>query len=120
MVSTGLLTILLLPQVFDIEGMLILLLVPFVLTVFVTIGASTVLILSPPRWLYDLMQLTKISGGFKLFLLLVATCGFTLSYIAEKSVFMKLAAWIGWFWSTMGGGKKRRKMWKVLEKEMRV
>lgn len=66
------------------------------------------------------MQLTKISGGFKLFLLFVAASGFTLSYIAEKSVFTKLAAWVGRLWSVMGGRKKGRKMWKVLEKETRI
>lgn len=90
------------------------------LTVFVTVGASTVLMLNPPGWLYDLMQLTRISGGFKFFLLLVATSGFILSYIGEKSVFVKLSVWIGRFWPIMGGKRKVRKKWKELEKETRV
>lgn len=94
--------------------------VPFVVTLAVALGVSTWLVIGPPGWVWDLMQLTWMSAGFKMFLLLIAGAGFVVSYWAEKKVFVRLAQWVGWVWKSVGSGEKKRKTWKVLEKESRL
>ena len=92
----------------------------FVGVVAAALGVSTCLVVYPGSWATEVMQLTPVSGGFKVLILGLAAAGFGVSYWAEKNFFLMLAVWVGWVSRRVGGGEKKRKVWKVLEKEMRM
>jgi cation-transporting P-type ATPase 13A2 len=78
------------------------------------------LVAGPASWLFDAMGLTPISGSFKIFLLAVAVAGFGLSWCAERYILPYLAFFIGRLKLMLLSGGKKRKLYKILEKEMRV
>jgi len=94
--------------------------VPFVGVVAAALGVSTWLVVYPGGWAMEVMQLTWVSGDFKALLLGLAAVGFGVSYWAEKNFFLRLAGLVGRVRRRVGGGDKKRKMWKVLEREMRM
>lgn len=69
--------------------------VPFVITMVVTLLATTYMLFDPAHWLYKLMDLTYMSMGFKLFILVLAATGFVVSFASEKYLLPRLAVWIG-------------------------
>ena len=92
----------------------------FVGTVMTALGVSTWMVVYPGSWVMEVMQLTWMSGKFKVLLLGLAAVGFGLSYWAEKNFFLMLAGWVGWVSRRVVGGRKKRKIWKALEKEMGI
>ncbi|RPB05765.1 hypothetical protein L873DRAFT_1825040 [Choiromyces venosus 120613-1] len=76
--------------------------VPFAITVATGVLFSAYMVLYPATWLYDFMQLTDFPFSFKWFLLIIAAIGFSL---------LKLA---------LSSGPKKHKIYKMIEKEMRL
>ena len=94
--------------------------VPFVITMVVAVGISAYMLFDPADWLVDLMELTWMSMGFRVFILVLATGGFACSYAAERLLFPQLAKWIGkanvWL---RPSAQKNRKEYKLIMESMR-
>ncbi|KAG0036369.1 hypothetical protein BGZ82_004307 [Podila clonocystis] len=75
--------------------------------VFITVGLvilSALMVLFPPQWVVQVMQLLAIPFSFKLFILFMAGVHLVLAMLSERHVFPLLAGWIGsWM------GRKSRK-----------
>ncbi|GME46159.1 ATPase P-type K/Mg/Cd/Cu/Zn/Na/Ca/Na/H-transporter [Neofusicoccum parvum] len=71
------------------------------------------------KWLYDLMELTPLSAGFKAFVLALGVGGFAVAWVCEKHVFQVLARVIGRARVRLQPGKqKKRKEYKVIAERM--
>ncbi|KAF9372781.1 hypothetical protein CPB97_001011, partial [Podila verticillata] len=66
--------------------------------VFITIGLvilSALMVLIPPQWVVQVMQLLAIPFSFKLFILFMAGVHLCVAMLAERHVFPLFAGWIG-------------------------
>ena len=93
---------------------------PFVITLLVDVGISSYMLFDPAPWLESLMELTWMSQGFKIFILVLGAGSFAVSYAMERSVFPWLARWIGGFNRRVRGLEKKRKGYKVIAEGMRI
>jgi cation-transporting P-type ATPase 13A2 len=75
---------------------------------------STYLLLDPADWLYELMELTPMSGRFKVFLLVLAAAGFVVGFLSEKWTFPKMARLIGFWKKSILRKEKKRKEYKII------
>lgn len=95
--------------------------VPFVVTVVVALLFSSYMLIDPGSWLADFMQLTWMTTGFKIFILVLAMGGFAVAWAAEKWVSLWFAAVFGmahdWLWPQR---RKKRKQYKLLLEHMRI
>jgi cation-transporting ATPase 13A2 len=66
------------------------------------------------------MQLTETPTSFKFFLVGIAAAGFVASYFLEHYVLPQLARAIGKVKLTLSPKSKKRKLYKLLEQEMRI
>ncbi|KAI9700427.1 MAG: hypothetical protein M1836_002442 [Candelina mexicana] len=90
---------------------------PFVVTIVVAFLFSSYLLFDPAQWLYDFMQLTSLSMGFRVFLLSLAIAGFATSWFSEKSLLHYVARLTG---QALGQRRpKQRKRYKTILDEMR-
>lgn len=95
--------------------------VPFVVTIAATILFSLYMLLDPGTWLADLMDLTRISIYFKLFILILALAGFVCAWVAEKHVFRWITRLVGEMHDTIWPQhRKIRKQYKKILQDMRV
>ena len=77
------------------------------------------MLLDPAAWLVDFMELTEMSLDFELFILLLATGGFFVAYVAERRMFPELARLVGRLKkSLLPSRQKRRKKYKEILEEM--
>jgi cation-transporting P-type ATPase 13A2 len=88
--------------------------VPFVITMITAIFISSYMLFDPAAWLYELMELTPMSGNFKVFLLFLAVAGFVVGYISEKWTFPRLAKIIEKWKKTLLKREKKRKEYKLI------
>ena len=74
-------------------------------------------LLGPSQWLFEVMQLTKMSPWFKAWLMALALSGFTIAWIAERLFFPKLARFAAHIYQNRlpGHGKQRRRFKVLLE-----
>ncbi|KAH8702643.1 putative P-type ATPase [Talaromyces proteolyticus] len=94
---------------------------PFLVTVGLDLAISTFMLAGSSKVFTRIMQLTTMSGEFKIFLCLLALGSLTISWIGEKHVFPSLAR-------AMGRGclglrpkvQKRRRQYKVIQEQMRI
>ena len=97
------------------------LIVPFVITIVVAILFSVYLLVDPGISLSSFMQLTEVSVGFKVFILILAGSNFMCAWISEKRVFPWLAGFLGKahdrIWPQH---QKKRKVYKQVMEKMRV
>jgi cation-transporting P-type ATPase 13A2 len=95
--------------------------VPFVVTIVVALLFSTYMLVDPMAPLRKVMQLTSMPMEFKMFLLILALVGFGMSWIAEKQALPRLARMIGKASDRFRPKhRKKRKIYKLLEEEMRI
>jgi hypothetical protein len=91
--------------------------VPFVVTIVVTLLMSLYMLLDPAEWLSNFMDLTEMSLDFKWILLVLAGFGFAIAYLAERHIFPTMAKYIGrlkrLLWPSHE--KKRKRYKKILE-----
>ncbi|KAF2158106.1 hypothetical protein K461DRAFT_251384 [Myriangium duriaei CBS 260.36] len=94
---------------------------PFVVTIVVALGISTYMLFDPADWLFDLMELTETSVGFKVFVILEVTAGFALAWACEYGVFPKIAKWLGIARKKLRKEhQKQRKQYKLINERMRM
>jgi cation-transporting ATPase 13A2 len=74
------------------------------------------MLIGPSDWLFGVMQLTKMSVGFKEGLFGLAIGGFALSRVAETRLFPSLARFLGRLYHRLRftRGKRHRRRYKVL------
>jgi cation-transporting ATPase 13A3/4/5 len=94
--------------------------IPFVITVATGVLFSVYMVLNPASWLHDLMQLTDPPLSFKLFLLIMAAIGFGLSASFEKFILPYTTQLISRLKLALSSGPKKHKIYKMIEREMRV
>ncbi|KAE8147364.1 putative P-type ATPase [Aspergillus avenaceus] len=93
----------------------------YILVVLVDLTISCYMLFKPSRWVTQVMQLTFISTGFALWLFALAIGSFALSWIAERSLFPRLAQILGRAFMFFGSGHgKQRRQYKVLLDKMRM
>lgn len=94
---------------------------PFVITIVVTLLISLYMLFDPAEWLAACMQLTYVTAGFKVFLLVLAIGGFVCAWIAEGRIFLWVARVLSqihdYFWPHR---RKKRKQYKLLQNSMRI
>lgn len=90
------------------------------LTVTVTLLFATYLLVGPVDWLSSLMQLTEMSTNFKGFIVLIAVAGLITSVFLERFVLPQLAKTIGRVKLALRPSSRKRKLYKLLEEEMRI
>jgi len=79
------------------------------------------MLFKPSKELMQVMQLTRISGGFKAFLFTLAISGFAVSWMAESRVFPTLSRMLGRAYTYLQPNRsKRRRRYKVLLEEMQM
>lgn len=95
--------------------------IPFIITMVVTLLIATYMLLDPAKWLYKLMELTYMSTNFKIFILVLAAGGFICSHGSEKYLLPGLArligkieVWVNPKW------RKKRKVYKVIQEDLRI
>lgn len=94
--------------------------VPFVVTIVVTLIFSLYMLLDPAEWLSRFMQLTFMSMSFELQLLLLAAAGFAVSWMAERYLFPELARFLGRLNKRFRPSRqKKRKEYKILLEDLR-
>ena len=93
--------------------------VPFVVTVVVTLLISLYMLLDPADWLSNFMDLTEMSLDFKVILLVLAAIGFAVAYAAERHIFPLMAKYTGRLNRVLRPSHHRqRKRYKELLEEM--
>jgi cation-transporting P-type ATPase 13A2 len=86
----------------------------------IALTISAYLLFGPPRWLFELMDLTEIPLDFKLFLLVLGIGGFCISYVSELYLFRRLALVIGEVRKRLGMSSKKRKQYKIIQESTRL
>lgn len=95
--------------------------VPFMATILGGLMVATWMLFATPDWLFRLMQLTPMPTSFKILLFFMGLVQLGIGGAGEQYVLPKLAKGVGILKEKASGGKgKDRKMYKVLEEEMRV
>lgn len=85
-----------------------------------TLLFATYLLVGPAGWLFNLMQLTEMSTNFKHFIIAIAVAGLATSLFLERFVLPQLARTIGKVKLALRPGSRKRKLYKLLEEEMRI
>lgn len=68
-----------------------------------------------------IMQLTRMSTEYKIFLVFLALCSLTISWISEKRLFPYLARVVGrGLLRLRPNRQKKRRQYKVVQEEMRM
>ncbi|KAI9741983.1 MAG: hypothetical protein M1834_000372 [Cirrosporium novae-zelandiae] len=94
---------------------------PFVVTIVVALLFASYMLLDPAKWLFDFMQLTKMSMDFKIFILILALGGLTISWLSEKALLPRLARMIGNLRTKLQPNHiKKRKEYKICLEEMKL
>ena len=76
------------------------------------------MIVSPTRWLKHLMQLTYLSGDFKVFIIALGALYFLLAWVGEHYLFQRIARAIGHWKVALTKKAKKRKEYKVIQERM--
>jgi cation-transporting ATPase 13A3/4/5 len=82
-----------------------------------TIFISSYMLFDPAVWLFNLMELTQMSEGFKVFLLFLGLGGFAIGYVGEIWTFPRLAKAIEQWKKSLLKRQKKRKEYKVILEE---
>ncbi|KAK9371108.1 hypothetical protein V1509DRAFT_613613 [Lipomyces kononenkoae] len=91
---------------------------PFIIAITVTLAMVSFILMSAPKWLFDLLVLTRLSFSFKLVILSAAIANLCVAWMGEKYLFPKISAAITRTRRHIRGGRtKTRKKFKVLMEE---
>ncbi|KAF6824536.1 p-type ATPase [Colletotrichum plurivorum] len=93
---------------------------PFMATIAATLLITIYMILAPARSVKHLMQLTKTSWDFELFMILLGAIYLVTAWTSEKYLFQKLARFVGYFKQQVLKSPKQRKEYKVIIENMQV
>lgn len=90
------------------------------LTIATTLLITLYMILGPAHWLRHLMQLTKTSRGFQLFMIALGAVYLVAAWVSEKVLFQRLARLLGWAKQRLARQPKKRKEYKLIMEQMRI
>lgn len=95
---------------------------PFVATISTTLAFTVYMVLGSSHWswLRHLMQLTKISWDFRMFVVFLGLVYLVLAWTGEHFVFQRLARFIGKTKQRWTTTSKKRKEYKIILEEMRI
>ncbi|KAL5382749.1 hypothetical protein DPSP01_006308 [Paraphaeosphaeria sporulosa] len=94
---------------------------PFVVTILFALVVTCYMLFDPAQWLVRLMELTPMSLGFQIFLLVLGLGNFALAYLGEKYVLPVLAKWIGLAKVRVNPGwRKKRKEYKLIREDVKM
>lgn len=80
---------------------------------------TSCMLLGPPKWASQIMQLTFLSGRFEAWLFALAIGGFLLSWVAEREIFPRLARVLGkTYLQLRPRHRKQRRQYKVVLEDM--
>ncbi|KAM7201515.1 hypothetical protein V8F33_003339 [Rhypophila sp. PSN 637] len=91
---------------------------PFVATIAVTAGFTIYMVVGPFGGLARLMQLTWMSGPFKLFILALGLVYLAVAWVGEHTVFPRAARAIGQLKLMLTQQPKKRKEYKLIQERM--
>jgi len=86
----------------------------------VTLLFSSYMLFDPSDWLAKFMQLTKMSWGFRTFILVLGIGYIALAWISEHYLFPGLAKYLGALKIRVTGKPKERKAYKIVLEQMRT
>ena len=99
-----------------------LILVPFIVTIVISVLFTTMLVVVPPLWLASLLELTYMSLSFSFLLIAIAVGNFILSWLSERVVFSQIRGALGRISAgrrkKYGGAFVRDKKYKLVEERM--
>jgi len=78
------------------------------------------MVLNPAHWVKKLMQLTKMSLNFKIFLIFLGLIYFAVAWGAEHYLFHGIARNIGRAKQALTKNSKKRKEYKVIRESMKT
>ena len=79
------------------------------------------MLLDPAKVLADFMQLTYLSIGFKIFLMVLAVAGFACALVMERRISLWIARILGKVRDSLWPHRrKQRKQHKIISERMRV
>jgi cation-transporting P-type ATPase 13A2 len=93
---------------------------PFITTIGITLLTTVYMVLGPAHWLKKLMQLTKMSWDYELFLLGLGAAYLAVALGSEKFAFQPLARLFGKLKQRISRNPKKRKQYKVIQEWMRA
>ncbi|KAJ5584088.1 uncharacterized protein N7459_003888 [Penicillium hispanicum] len=95
--------------------------VPFLCTIIVDLLVGGYMLFRPSKWVAGVMELTFMSDGFRGWLLVLALGIFMLSWVAEVTIFPRLARVLGQARARLQPSyRKKRRQYKVLLEELRL
>lgn len=92
---------------------------PFITTIVLSLAATVYMIAGPPRWLFDLMQLSSMSRSYSWFLVLLGLVFLAVAWVYEKMLALPLARFLGVVIKWITGHAKTRKQYKVIQEDLR-
>lgn len=93
---------------------------PFTATVSLVLLVTALMVLQPAHWLRKLMQLTKMSLDYELFLVGLGMLFLILAWAFDRHVATKLAKLVGRAKDRITGTSKQRKQYKIIQEQMRT
>jgi cation-transporting ATPase 13A2 len=93
---------------------------PFSLTVVIALLISAWMVVAPAHWLKKLMELTEMSWGFEMYILVLGVIYVLAGWVFEKYVSGRLVRVIGDLKHKMSGTGKKRKTYKVILESLRT
>ncbi|KAJ5693339.1 cation-transporting ATPase [Penicillium macrosclerotiorum] len=93
--------------------------VPFLCTIIIDLAIAGYMLFRPSDWITNVMELTSMSDGFRIWMVALAFGIFVLAWIAESVFFPRLARIIGQARTRLQPNyQKQRRQYKVLLEEM--
>ncbi|KDN71000.1 putative ATPase [Colletotrichum sublineola] len=93
---------------------------PFMATITATLAITLYMILEPAPSVRHLMQLTRTSWDFKIFMILLGGVYLAMAWTSEKYIFQKLARAAGSFKERVLKRPKQRKAYKMILENMQI
>jgi cation-transporting ATPase 13A2 len=91
---------------------------PFITIVVMTLAVSAYMLFAPARWLASLMQLTKMSFDFKIFLLGLGLVFHVVAWTFDRYIAANLAKGVAVLQKRLFGKEKKRKEYKLISEGM--
>lgn len=89
-------------------------------TILATLLITLYMILVPARWVKHLMQLTRTSWDFELFMISLGLLYLACAWVSEKYLFQRLARLLGQVKEGLSRQPKKRKEYKLILEQMRL
>lgn len=89
-------------------------------TIVIALLISVYMVLAPAKWVTDLMELTKMSWDYELFLIGLGIAYMLVAWGFEQYLAVPLARLVGTMKQRITGASKKRKQYKVILESARI